>query len=119
MSKLEIILLCVTFLSVAFSVGVFVYARACISRLLFVSEELRDLNAMINSFANHLKDVYELDSFYGDSTLQSLLAHAISFNEQMDTFEFIYSITEEDPQKTEEEEEETEDLYEDTEEEIS
>ena len=116
MSKLEIILSCVLGLSVLFNIGVFVYARACVSRLLFVSEELRDLNAMINSFTNHVKAVYELDAFYGDATLQGLLKHAISFNEQMDTFEFIYTITEEEEPNPEEDEEEN---YEDTEKEVS
>ena len=70
--------------------------RAVVSRLLFVSEELGDLQNMINSFAVHLKTVYELESFYGDETLNALLQHAISFNEQLDTFEFIYSLTEEE-----------------------
>ena len=53
------------------------------------------LKVMVNSFAIHLKRVYELDSFYGDETLRGLLEHAISFNEQMDTFEYIISLTEE------------------------
>ena len=95
MSRFEIILSAILFISMLFNVGVFIYARAAISRLLFVSEELGDLQDMINSFARHLKTVYELDSFYGDETLNGLLKHAISFNEQLETFEFIYSLTEE------------------------
>ena len=95
MSRFEIILFAILFISMLFNVGVFIYARAAISRLLFVSEELGDLQDMINSFARHLKTVYELDSFYGDETLNGLLKHAISFNEQLETFEFIYSLTEE------------------------
>ena len=51
---------------------------------------------MVNAFAKHLKAVYELDMFYGDETLQGLLEHAVSFNEQLDTFEYIYSLTEEE-----------------------
>lgn len=51
---------------------------------------------MVNAFARHLKAVYELDMFYGDETLQGLLEHAVSFNEQLDTFEYIYSLTEEE-----------------------
>ena len=99
MSRLEIILSCILTLSIIFNVGVFVYARAAIARLLFVSEELGDLHQMVNSFASHVKAVYELDAFYGDSTLKHLLDHAVSFGEQMETFEFIYSITEEEQEK--------------------
>ena len=96
MSRLEIILCAVTLLSLLFSVGMFIYARATVIRLLAVSEELGDLNQMTNAFANHLEAVYQLDNFYGDETLRALLEHAISLNEQMETFEFIYSLTEEE-----------------------
>jgi hypothetical protein len=96
MSRLEIILSAVLAISVLLNVGVFVYARAAITRLLSVSEELGDLQQMVNTFADHLQAVYELESFYGDETLNSLLQHAISFNEQLDTFEYIYSLTEEE-----------------------
>jgi hypothetical protein len=94
MSRLEIILSAVLTLSVLFNIGVFVYARAAIVRLLSVSEELGDFQEMVNSFTSHLKVVYELETFYGDPTLQHLLEHAVSFNEQMDTFEYIYTLTE-------------------------
>ena len=112
MSRLEIILSCCLFISSVLSVGILVYARAAIARLLMVSEELGDLQDMISSFAEHTKSVYELDMFYGDQTLQGLMEHALSFNKQMETFEFIYKLTEEeyddsDQDKYQEESEET------------
>jgi hypothetical protein len=96
MSRLEMILSASLLLSVIFNVGIFVYARASVSRLLMVSEELGDLQNMVNSFSRHLKSVYELEMFYGDQTLEHLLNHAVSFNEQLETFEFIYSLTEQE-----------------------
>lgn len=98
MSRLEIILSAILFISLILNIGIFTYARAAIVRLLAVAEELGDLQQMMDGFAKHLKAVYELDSFYGDQTLESLLNHAVSFNEQLETFEFIYSLTEEDTQ---------------------
>ena len=95
MSRLEIILSAMLFVSLILNIGIFTYARAAVVRLLSVSDELGDLQQMINAFAKHLKAVYELDSFYGDQTLEALLNHAISFNDQLETFEFIYSLTEE------------------------
>ena len=108
MSRLEIILLAILFLSLTFNVVIFIYARSSVSRLLSVSEELGDLQVMVDSFAKHTKNVYELEMFYGDSTLEHLMNHAISFNEQLETFEYIYSLTEQ-PQLTEEGEEEIDD----------
>ena len=108
MSRLEIILLAILFLSLTFNVVIFIYARSSVSRLLSVSEELGDLQVMVDAFAKHTKNVYELEMFYGDSTLEHLMNHAISFNEQLETFEYIYSLTEQ-PQLTEEGEEEIDD----------
>lgn len=96
MSRLEIILSAILLISLIFNIGIFLYARATITRLLFVSEELGDFQEMVNAFAKHLKAVYELEMFYGDVTLEHLLNHAVSFNEQLETFEHIYSLTEED-----------------------
>ena len=113
MSRLEIILSAVLTLSIIFNVGIFVYARAAVARLLFVSEELGDLQDMINTFAKHLKAVYELESFYGDETLEHLLHHTVSLNEQLETFEYIYSLTAED-QIEEDQNEEEGDTFDDT-----
>ena len=109
MSRLEMALSGILFLSVVFNVFLFMYARMAIVRLLAFSEELGDLQQMINSFANHVKGVYELEMFYGDEPLKSLMEHAVSFREQIDTFEYIYSLTEQEvsentPDEKEEEE---------------
>ena len=104
MTELEIILTCVTTLSILLSVAVFSYARSAISRLLYVAEELGDLKLMVDSFSGHVSGLYEMEMYYGDQTLQGLIDHAQSFNEQLETFEFIYSLSEvDDTDDTEEE----------------
>lgn len=111
MTRLEIILSAILTLSILFNIGIFIYAREAITRLVRVSEELGDLQIMIDSFTKHLESVYGLEMFYGDQTLQSLLEHATSFNEQMTTFEYIYSLTEIDEELKEDlENEETEEV---------
>ncbi len=99
MSRLDIILSAILTLSVVLNMGLLAYARGALVRIVSVSEELGDLQRMVDSFAHHLKAVYELDSFYGDETLRRLLEHAISFNEQMDTFDYIISLTENPPEE--------------------
>ena len=93
MTELEIILSAVIALSVVLNICVFLYARSAISRLLYVSNELGDLKDMVDSFSNHTESVYQMEMFYGDQTLEELMNHAQSFNEQLETFEFIYSLT--------------------------
>ena len=43
--------------------------------LTLVSDNVGDLVEIIESYRNHLRDVYQLDSFYGDETLEGLMAH--------------------------------------------
>tara|TARA_B100000941_G_C28184860_1_gene388888 strand:+ start:187 stop:558 length:372 start_codon:yes stop_codon:yes gene_type:complete len=93
MSRLEIVVTLVLILSLIANVGFFIYTRSILSRLLFISEELGDLQDMINNFSNHIANVYNLEMFYGDQTLGGLMEHAVSLNEQLETFEFIYSLT--------------------------
>ena len=117
MNRLEIILYLVLTISVFFNVALIIYTRGAIIRLLSISEEMGDFQQMVNAFAKHLKAVYELDMFYGDETLQGLLDHAVSFNEQLDTFEYIYSLTEEETQSNDNKTRETEEEEESEEEE--
>ena len=114
MSELEITLSLILAVSIILNIGLYLYLRGVLFRLLTISEEMGDFQNMVNSFASHLKNVYELEMFYGDQTLAGLLNHAVSFNEQLETFEFIYSLTEEELQNdntTNTENEEAEEAY--------
>ena len=103
MNRLELILSAILTLSVLINIGLFAYVRGLLVRLISVSEELSDLQILVEAFTEHLQNVYELESFYGDETLENLLNHAISFNEQMYTFDYIISFTEDEEANTEEE----------------
>jgi hypothetical protein len=89
-------------------VALAVYARAAIVRLLSVADELYDLKDMSNSLLSHLQSVYELEMFYGDETLGSLMNHARSYTDQFETFEYIYNLIEDENDNRDTEEEETE-----------
>jgi len=99
MNKLEIILGAIMVVSVILNIGLIYYARAAILQLLSISEEMYDFKAMVDTFATHLESVYELEMFYGDETLGALMEHARSFNEQLETFEYIYGLIEEDAEE--------------------
>jgi hypothetical protein len=115
MTRLEIILSATLFVSVILNIGIMLYARGTLLRLLSISEELGDLQQMVNAFTTHLNDLYSLEMFYGDDVLASLLDHAASFNEQMETFEYIYTLTESEKVPDEEAEEPEEEPQDDDE----
>jgi len=93
MSRLEMILLAISMLSIVFNVFMVVYSRRLLVELLSISEELGDIQQMTTNFANHVQSVYNLEVFYGDETLQSLMDHAKSYDEYLNTFERVYSLT--------------------------
>ena len=96
MSRLEMVLSLILLVSLGINVLLFVYSRNVARKLVFISEEIDDLRRAAGSFAEHAKTVYELEMFYGDQTLQSLMDHARSFREYMDGFDFIYLPNEEE-----------------------
>ena len=59
-------------------------------------EELRDLIQIIKSFSTHVESVYEMEMFYGDETLRSLLEHTKGVGEYLLRYENVYSFTQPD-----------------------
>lgn len=90
MSRLEMVLSLLLLLSLGFNALLFVYSRNVAQKLVMISEEIDDMRLAATNFARHVKDVYELEMFYGDQTLQALMDHARSFREYMDEFDIIY-----------------------------
>ena len=41
-------------------------------------------------------NVYGLEMFYGDQTLQSLMDHAVAFREYMGEFDYVYLLDEQE-----------------------
>ena len=106
MSRLEIVLICVSAISIILNIGLFLWLRGALSQLVSFSSEMEDLRDMTGAFSSHVSSVYGLESFYGDETLQGLMEHARSYKEQLDTFEYIYDLTNKeniDERSTEEE----------------
>tara|TARA_R100000734_G_C3287691_1_gene80077 strand:+ start:471 stop:854 length:384 start_codon:yes stop_codon:yes gene_type:complete len=85
------------------------------SRLSIIADNSFDLIELISSFRDHVKAVYSLDSFYGDETLEGLMAHARSLTSLLEEqygdiadlaeqIEYQNEEIEEDAQKEEEKE---------------
>ena len=84
------------------------YIKGILTKLLFVSENQQDLSNELVSFSSHLNTIYELETFYGDETLASLIEHMKLVIEAVEEYESIYSLIEEEEEEesdaTEEEE---------------
>jgi len=59
----------------------------------FLSENVYNLLESVETFSNHLSAVYELETFYGDETLQNLLTHAKQVVKEIKVYKDVYTIT--------------------------
>tara|TARA_R100001082_G_scaffold109815_1_gene87918 strand:- start:7675 stop:7917 length:243 start_codon:yes stop_codon:yes gene_type:complete len=52
-----------------------------------------DFLVVIDNYASHLNSVYEMEMFYGDETLESLMKHTQAVVDEVEQFSSIYSLT--------------------------
>ena len=104
---LSIILL----LSITLNVLMVWYITNILKKLLFVSENIGELLNIIEEYSTHLNNVHEMEMFYGEPVLQSLIQHSKFVTEYTKKYRDIYELTEDDsPQDGEEEFEEEEQI---------
>ena len=84
-------------LSLALNGLLFWYIRQTLRRLLFASENFAWLMDSIKNFSEHLQNLHELEMFYGDTTLGHLIEHSKQLVNDMESFEEIYTLLEDEP----------------------
>jgi len=65
------------FLSTLVIIGLIWYIKQLLTRLNSIDEDFLDLYDSLDSFGDHVGTIHELEMFYGDSTLQSLMKHSL------------------------------------------
>jgi len=93
--KIIIIPMFLLFISIVANGILFWYIRRMIGRMVYASQNIGDLLQMSKSYEKHVRAVSELETFYGDETIEFLLQHSIDFAEQLEDFHGSYSVTEE------------------------
>ena len=87
-----ITLIIILLISVALNIFAVWYTKNVLSRLLFISESLENLVDAVEIYRQHLKRVYELETYYGDETLKSLLDHTVFLRAELEEYSDIYNI---------------------------
>ena len=107
-NNLTLILMAALMLSMITTVFSVWYAVRVSRTLIYFSENMNDLLEVLSDYSNHVKSVYGLESFYGDQVLHNLLKHSQNIVEQIETFEEILYLTEEEGELMNEQEEQIE-----------
>jgi hypothetical protein len=70
------------------------YCRQLAKQFVFFTRNVSDLEAALGDFDSHLKGVHELETFYGDETLQGLIEHSRAIVGQIGDFYDGFSLEE-------------------------
>ena len=68
------------------------YIVQLLRRFLNISEELEGLFISLEEYSQHVDIVYNLERFYGDTTLDNLLSHSQSLSERAKNFRATYDV---------------------------
>lgn len=88
------ILITLLVISIALNAVAFWFVRNLLTKLLFVSNNLGEVNEVMQKFAEHLDAVHGMETFYGDQTLQGLLQHSELVVQMLGEFDEIYQVSE-------------------------
>ena len=70
------------------------YGYLLIRKVLFVSSNTTEVLYAVERYKQHIDGVYELETFYGDETLKSLLDHTKELSTFLTECENAYGLTE-------------------------
>tara|TARA_R100000152_G_C6777385_1_gene207201 strand:- start:442 stop:756 length:315 start_codon:yes stop_codon:yes gene_type:complete len=80
-------------ISLALNVLFFWYIRKILGELLFVSNNIGDLLQKLDEFSIHLQNVHQMEIYYGEPTIQSLIEHSKEVVGEIENYKNIYGLT--------------------------
>jgi hypothetical protein len=83
------------------------YIYNLLKKLLFVSDNMEDFLDILQDYSEHIERVYNMETYYGDETIDRLLEHSKEIVKEIRAYEEIYTILEEEQKEMEEHGEET------------
>tara|TARA_R100001082_G_C4361290_1_gene159499 strand:- start:580 stop:918 length:339 start_codon:yes stop_codon:yes gene_type:complete len=92
----EVAITIILVLSILLNVLCGIYIRWLLKNFNFLSENVKNILETVETFSNHLSAIYELETFYGDETLQNLLAHSKQVVNEIKVYEDVYTLTSDD-----------------------
>ena len=77
------------FISLLLSATGLYYIRWLLKTIVTVNDDIFILNEKISDFCSHLDQIYEMEMFYGDQTLKSLIEHSKTLKEQIQSLDLV------------------------------
>jgi hypothetical protein len=77
--------------SVLLNVVLVWYSRRLVVDLSDISQEVEEVITDLKVYHNHVENIYNLETFYGDETLRALLEHSKAVSERVGNFTTLFS----------------------------
>ena len=98
MSTAVIVILLV--ISISLNVIFVWYIRKLMQEFTYMSDNVEKTAGVLSTFTEHLEKLYELETYYGDESLKSLIEHSKQVLEDIKGFETVISSLSEDTGET-------------------
>jgi len=72
------------------------YIRELLRRFQYLSDTSQNASAAMADYVTHLEKVYELETYYGDTTLSELLVHSRDLKDELEIYKEMFTVIEED-----------------------
>ncbi|MAF24073.1 hypothetical protein CL634_00595 [bacterium] len=82
--------------SVCLNIFMLLYVRWLLSSLAVINTDVANVSDLIADFSAHLSSVHELEMFYGDENLKSLIDHSNILIETLNDIDLMLDEKEED-----------------------
>ncbi len=82
--------------SVVTNLFMLLYVRWLLSSLTIINTDIANVSEIIKDFSSHLNQIHEMEMFYGDETLKSLIDHS---NILIETLKDVDLLLEEKPEE--------------------
>jgi hypothetical protein len=76
-------------ISTLINVFFLLYVRWLLMTVTAINEDIEGVGDLIRDFSSHLKTVHDLEMFYGDETLASLMQHAKELTDRLGSIDLI------------------------------
>ena len=68
------------------------YVYTLLKKLLFVSDNIGDFLEDLQNYADHVESVYNMETYYGDATIEKLLEHSKEIVNEVKSYKDIYEL---------------------------
>ena len=66
------------------------YIRGLLALMYEVTSDIQKMQDGLEEFSKHLNNVYEMEMYYGDETLQQLIRHSKELTDNINTFKNLF-----------------------------